>query len=71
MLDDLNTELENADSKLDSTLKKVAKVLHMNNGEFSTNFYCVSICLNVDRCIARYSSSAYTYETNGVHMWLF
>ncbi|XP_039763501.1 syntaxin-6 [Pararge aegeria] len=31
MLDDLNTELENADSKLDSTLKKVAKVLHMNN----------------------------------------
>lgn len=33
MLDDLNTELENADSKLDSTIKKVAKVLHMNNGE--------------------------------------
>lgn len=32
MLDDLNTELENTDSKLDSTLKKVAKVLHMNNG---------------------------------------
>ncbi|CAG9558787.1 unnamed protein product [Danaus chrysippus] len=32
MLDDLNTELENADSKLDSTLKKVARVLHMNNG---------------------------------------
>ncbi|XP_048004879.1 syntaxin-6 isoform X1 [Leguminivora glycinivorella] len=31
MLDDLNTELENADSKLDSTIKKVAKVLHMNN----------------------------------------
>lgn len=34
MLDDLNTELENADSKLDSTIKKVAKVLHMNNGKF-------------------------------------
>ncbi|CAH0401786.1 unnamed protein product [Chilo suppressalis] len=31
MLDDLNTELENTDSKLDSTIKKVAKVLHMNN----------------------------------------
>lgn len=31
MLDDLNAELENADSKLDSTIKKVAKVLHMNN----------------------------------------
>ncbi|XP_026316867.1 syntaxin-6 isoform X2 [Hyposmocoma kahamanoa] len=33
MLDDLNTELENADSKLDSTIKKVAKVLHMNNDQ--------------------------------------
>ncbi|KAG6458533.1 hypothetical protein O3G_MSEX010922 [Manduca sexta] len=31
MLDDLNTELENADSKLDSTMKKVAKALHMQN----------------------------------------
>ncbi|CAG9137423.1 unnamed protein product [Plutella xylostella] len=31
MLDDLNTELENTESKLDSTMKKVAKVLHMNN----------------------------------------
>ncbi|NP_001108474.1 syntaxin 6 [Bombyx mori] len=31
MLDDLNTDLENTDSKLDSTLKKVAKLLHMNN----------------------------------------
>ncbi|XP_072930708.1 syntaxin-6 [Epargyreus clarus] len=31
MLDDLNTELENADSKLDSTIKKVAKLLRMNN----------------------------------------
>lgn len=38
MLDDLNTELENADSKLDSTIKKVAKVLHMNNGESFTIF---------------------------------
>ncbi|XP_068617337.1 syntaxin-6 [Battus philenor] len=31
MLDDLNTELENTDSKLDSTIKKVAKVLHISN----------------------------------------
>lgn len=31
MLDDLNADLENADSKLDTTIKKVAKVLHMNN----------------------------------------
>jgi syntaxin 6 len=31
MLDEFGTELENTDSKLDSTLKKVAKVLHMSN----------------------------------------
>lgn len=31
MLDDLNTDLENADSKLDSTMKKVARILHINN----------------------------------------
>ncbi|XP_075229137.1 syntaxin 6 [Lycorma delicatula] len=31
MLDDFGTELENTDSKLDSTMKKVAKVLHMSN----------------------------------------
>lgn len=32
MLEDLNADLENADSKLESTIKKVAKVLHMENG---------------------------------------
>uniref|UniRef100_A0A1B6M580 t-SNARE coiled-coil homology domain-containing protein n=1 Tax=Graphocephala atropunctata TaxID=36148 RepID=A0A1B6M580_9HEMI len=31
MLDDFGTEMENTDSKLDSTMKKVAKVLHMSN----------------------------------------
>lgn len=33
MLDEFGTELENTDSKLDSTLKKMAKVLHMSNGK--------------------------------------
>lgn len=33
MLDDFGNELENTESKLDSTMKKVAKVLHMTNGE--------------------------------------
>jgi hypothetical protein len=33
MLDEFGNELENTDSKLDSTMKKVAKVLHMSNGE--------------------------------------
>ncbi|XP_077301813.1 syntaxin 6 [Arctopsyche grandis] len=31
MLDDFNSELENTDSKLDTTMKKVAKVFHMSN----------------------------------------
>lgn len=31
MLDEFGNELEQTDSKLDSTMKKVAKVLHMNN----------------------------------------
>uniref|UniRef100_A0A1B6C7E3 t-SNARE coiled-coil homology domain-containing protein n=2 Tax=Clastoptera arizonana TaxID=38151 RepID=A0A1B6C7E3_9HEMI len=31
MLDDFGTELENTESKIDSTMKKVAKVLHLSN----------------------------------------
>lgn len=34
MLDDFGNELENTDTKLDSTMKKVAKVLHMTNGMY-------------------------------------
>lgn len=33
MLDDFGNELENTESKIDSTMKKMAKVLHMNNGK--------------------------------------
>lgn len=33
MLDDFGNELDSTESKLDSTMKKVAKVLRMNNGE--------------------------------------
>uniref|UniRef100_A0A182PJX2 t-SNARE coiled-coil homology domain-containing protein n=1 Tax=Anopheles epiroticus TaxID=199890 RepID=A0A182PJX2_9DIPT len=33
MLDEFGNELEQTDSKLDATMKKVAKVLHMSNGE--------------------------------------
>ncbi|KAJ6643240.1 Syntaxin-6, partial [Pseudolycoriella hygida] len=31
MLDDFGNEMETTESKIDSTMKKVAKVLHMNN----------------------------------------
>lgn len=34
MLDEFGTEMENTESKLDSTMKKVAKVLHISNGEY-------------------------------------
>lgn len=33
MLDEFGTELENTDTKLDSTMKRIAKVLHMSNGK--------------------------------------
>lgn len=33
MLDDFGNEFETTESKLDSTMKKMAKVLHMNNGK--------------------------------------
>jgi len=43
MLDEFGNELENTDSKLDTTMKKVAKVLHMSNGEwfFFFNFSAI------------------------------
>ncbi|XP_015609248.1 syntaxin-6 isoform X1 [Cephus cinctus] len=34
MLDDFGNELEVTDSKLDATMKKMAKVLHMSNGNY-------------------------------------
>ena len=34
MLDEFGAEIEHADSKLDATVKKMAKVLHLSNGNF-------------------------------------
>jgi hypothetical protein len=34
MLDEFGAEIEHADSRLDSTMKKMAKVLHLSNGNF-------------------------------------
>lgn len=39
MLDEFGTELETTDSKLDTTMKKVAKVLHMSNGKYCYNTF--------------------------------
>lgn len=35
MLDDFGNEFDTTESKLDTTMKKVAKVLHMNNGNIT------------------------------------
>lgn len=37
MLDDFGNEFDTTESKLDTTMKKVAKVLHMNNGNYCDN----------------------------------
>ena len=33
MLDEFGTEIEHADSRLDATMKKMAKVLHLSDGK--------------------------------------
>ena len=33
MLDEFGAEIENAETKLDATMRKMAKVLHMSNGK--------------------------------------
>ena len=42
IMDDMSHEMENAESKMDSTLKKMAKVMHMSNG---MHFYHIMIIL--------------------------
>ena len=37
MLDEFGAEIENAETKLDATMRKMAKVLHMSNGKLSKN----------------------------------
>jgi hypothetical protein len=39
MLDEFGAEIEHADSRLDSTMKKMAKVLHLSNGNFYFSQY--------------------------------
>ena len=33
MLDDFGTEMDHAESRVDTTVKKIAKVLHLSNGK--------------------------------------
>lgn len=45
MLDDFGHELGQTDSKLDSTMKKMAKLMHVTNGE-ELNLFVEKIKLN-------------------------
>ncbi len=39
MLDDFSHEMDNTDTKMDSVMKKMAKVLHMSNGRVSPSVF--------------------------------
>lgn len=47
MLDEFGTELENTESRLDSSMKKVAKVLHLSNGNNNSQLNIENI-LNIN-----------------------
>ena len=47
MLDEFGAEIEHADSRVDATLRKVAKVLHLSDGKINININIIghlSIC---------------------------
>lgn len=43
MLDEFGTEIENAESKLDATMRKMAKVLNMSNGEDASKRFSLTL----------------------------
>ena len=46
MLDDFGHEIENTESRMDNVMKKMAKVLHMSNGNLSC-LYKIGVLLVV------------------------
>ena len=47
MLDEFGAEIEHADSKLDATMKKMAKVLHLSDGWLNTKMFKQHINNNI------------------------
>jgi hypothetical protein len=43
MLDEFGNDLEITESKLDSTMKKVKKFLHISSGKFFNSDFCITI----------------------------
>lgn len=37
MLEDFGNEMDSADAKMDATMKKVAKIMHMTNGVYCSH----------------------------------
>lgn len=50
MLDDFGNELENTESKMDSTMKKMAKVLNLNNGNLIAS-HGHTLCSSHAKCL--------------------
>lgn len=47
MLEEFGNEIDNTETKIDATLKKVAKILRVNNGQYPINMIsCTHICNN-------------------------
>lgn len=63
MLDDFGNELEVTDSKLDATMKKMAKVLHMSNGNYNNYIPAPTTTVPIDKTYPQKSSSLSTLST--------
>lgn len=49
MLDEFGNEMDSTESRLDSTMRRVAKVLHLNNGKLYLLFFPLVKILLSDR----------------------
>ncbi|XP_033223716.1 syntaxin-6 isoform X1 [Belonocnema kinseyi] len=71
MLDDFGNELEVTDSKLDATMKKMAKVLHMSNGNYNNYIPApTTSASNETGYIPNKSSSLYALSTTITNCFL-
>jgi len=48
MLDDFAHEMETTESKLDSNMKKIAKVLRMSNGQSRVGYSHLTLHIDID-----------------------
>ena len=70
MLDDFGNELEVTDSKLDATMKKMAKVLHMSNGNYDNYIPAPTTSASNETGYAPKPSSLYALSTTITNCFL-